>query len=168
MVKEFEGQEYTAAQLDEVREIMEKRLDANKAAVKEKAKDMADEENYVELMTFCYDRTEAWLTKPENLQKVFTNPNSIEEAYQTITTDEKFETLASEDYRLLPRILTMTVLAGSMAAACHEALENLQDLSEEQREDLDRLANLYHKYMEDAVSYGKGENKTISFPQQEQ
>lgn len=127
-----------------------------------RAQAMEDVKTYTDLTDYCYGKMYAYVEDREDLKKILTDPKSIEVMYNAMSDTEEFKEICTEEYKGFPRVILMTVLAGTDAHACHHAAELLKDDPEESTR-LDNLANLYHHYLEEALAYGRGERKNIVF-----
>lgn len=149
-------------QLQNIMDATVKDMEANEKALIQRAQAMEDVKTYEDLTNFCYENVFAYIQNPDDLKKILTDPQSIEGMYAAISEDEDFKAICAEEYKGFPRVILMTVLAGSDALACHHAAALLKDDPEEATR-LDNLANLYHHYLEEALAYGRGERKNIVF-----
>lgn len=136
-------------------------MQGNYKALSERAAGMANANMYQDLIDYCYEQVGQYIDNPDNMMKILSDPNNIQPAYNAMAETEEFKAISMEEYKGFPRVILMTVLAGSEAAAANEAYEMYRDSDPEIAPYLDNLANVYHKYFSDAVSYGKGEDKKV-------
>ncbi|MCF0246396.1 MAG: hypothetical protein HUJ55_06190 [Ileibacterium sp.] len=139
-----------------------KQLDLTSAALQEKAAAMEDPQAYLALITYCTKETGLYMAKDKNLDEVLTQPKNIEKAFTALTDTEEFTSLSKEDMRRLPRIMAMSILCGAETAAANCAAEILKGMNPEAAHFVSGLVDIYHKYMQDALSYGRGEDKKAS------
>lgn len=151
--------EVIAAVIAATNEAMEK----NYKALSERASGMADVHTYQELLDYCYQQTGLYLDNPDNMKKVLIDANNIPSAYYSMVENEEFKEICTEEYKGFPRVIMMTILAGSEASAAYAAAQYFEDngfdLSMVEYED--NLGATYRKHVQDAVAYGKGEDKKI-------
>lgn len=160
-----ENTKQTALLDEKLQEIMDKTVQDMKESEKKliaRAEAMEDVKTYTDLIDYCYGKMYAYAEDKEDLKKILTDPKSIEGMYNTMSETEEFKAICTEEFKGFPRVILMTVLAGTDAHACHHAAELLKDDPAESTR-LDNLANLYHHYLEEALAYGRGERKNIVF-----
>lgn len=160
-----ENTKQTALLDEKLQEIMAETVKDMKESEKkliERAEAMEDVKTYTDLTNYCYEKMYAYVEEPDDLEKILTDPKSIESMYSEMSETEEFKEICTEEYKGFPRVILMTVLAGTDAHACHHAAALLKDDPEESTR-LDNLANLYHHYLEEALAYGRGERKNIVF-----
>lgn len=147
-----------------------KAMEANYKAISSKASGMADVHTYQELLDYCYQQVGLYLDNPDNMKKVLLETNNIPTAYHSMTEAEAFKEICTEEYRGFPRVIMMTVLAGSEAAAAYAAAQYFEDngfdLSFVEYED--RMGATYQKYVKDAIAYGRGGDKKVVFTGEQQ
>ncbi len=143
-------------------------MKANYQALSERAAGMADVNTYQELLDYCYDQTFAYIDNPDNLMKVLADAKNIQPVYHSITSTEEFKEICTEEYRGFPRVIAMTILAGSEAVAADAALRNLPDASQALQDYLDTQVATYQKFVRDALAYGRGEDKRMMMHGQKQ
>lgn len=151
----------TKEKLDEIISLTDKVMDDNYKAISEKASGMADVRTYQELLDYCYEQTAMYIDNRDNMMKLLLEPTNIQPVYHSIVNTEEFKAICTEEYKGFPRVIAMTILAGSEAAAANAALTILNGEPEAVVSYLDGLVETYQKYLRDAVEYGKGENKNV-------
>ncbi|WP_301185657.1 hypothetical protein, partial [uncultured Dubosiella sp.] len=82
--------------------------------------------------------------------------------FSTIVETDEFKKFEAEEVRRFPRVVLMTVVTGSESIACQAAEEVYAD-DKEAVEQFEKLKKVYHGYLQDALAYGRGEKKNISF-----
>lgn len=141
---------------------------ANYRSLSAKAQTMADAGTYMDLIDYCFENVEAYVDNPDNMMKILTDSYNIQPAYNSIAETEEFKEICSEEYKGFPRIILMTVLAGSLAACANEAYLLCKDKDPQTAGYFDSLVDVYHKYLQDALSYGKGDDKKVVMTGQRQ
>ena len=136
-------------------------MKANYEALSQRASGMADVRTYQELLDYCYEQTFAYIDNPDNLMKLLIDSKNIQPVYNSITSTEEFKEICTEEYRGFPRVIAMTILAGSEALAAHAALQNLSEATPELQNYLDTQVDTYQKYLRDALAYGRGDDKRM-------
>lgn len=147
--------------LDEIIALTNEVMEQNHKAISERAVGMADEKTYQRLLDYCYEQTALYIDNRDNMMKLLTDSKNIQPVYNSIVGTEEFEQVCPKEYKGFPRVIAMTVLAGSEAAAANAALSVLQDAPEALVLHLDQLIDIYQSYLRDAIAYGKGENKSV-------
>lgn len=145
--------------LQEITKAAEERMANIKANLIERSSTLADPEMYKKLIDYSCDQVNAYITNPENMQKVLTDPKNIEEIFAKMTDSEEFKNLAGKEYMGLPKITAMAILTGTEGAAVLDAAEILENSTDAEREYLAGIAATYQKYMQDAISYAVGDKK---------
>lgn len=151
----------TKEKLDEIIELTDQVMDDNYKAISARASGMADVRTYQELLDYCYQQTGLYIDNRDNMMKLLVDPKNIQPVYHSIVNTEEFKEICTEEYKGFPRVIAMTILAGSEAAAANAALTLLKDEPESVVNYLDGLVDTYQKYLRDAISYGKGEDKKV-------
>ena len=151
----------TLEKLDEIISLTNEIMDQNHKAIGERAQGMADEQTYLKLLDYCYAQTSSYLNNRDNMMKVLIDSKNIQPVYNSIVDTPEFQSLCHEEYKGFPRIIAMTILAGSEAAAAHTALLYLKDAPKDVEDHLNQLTDTYQAYLQDAISYGKGEDKRV-------
>lgn len=158
----------TIEALDEIINLTDEIMKQNHQAIGERAQGMADEQTYLRLLDYCYAQTAAYLNNRDNMMKVLTDSKNIQPVYNSIVDTPEFQSLCTEEYKGFPRVIAMTILAGSEAAAAHVALNYVKDASKNVEDHLNQLIDTYQSYLRDAISYGKGEDKRVVMTGQKQ
>lgn len=151
----------TKEKLEEIISMTDQVMEANYKAISEKASGMPDVETYQRLLDYCYQQVGLYVDNPDNMMKLLQQSTNIQPVYNSIVETEEFKEICTEEYKGFPRVIAMTVLAGTEAAAAHAAYQVLKDESEPVADYLDHLVDIYQGYLRDAISYGKGENKNV-------
>lgn len=151
----------TVEKLDEIITLTNELMQQNHKAISERAAGMADEQTYQRLLDYCYEQTALYIDNRDNMMKLLTDSKNIQPVYNSIVSTEEFQQICSPEYKGFPRVIAMTVLAGSEAAAANAALSVLQDGPEALVHHLDQLIGTYQAYLRDAIAYGKGDNKRV-------
>lgn len=152
--------QFSDAALEQILKETDQRLIQTKNALMAHASAQPNKESYESLVDFCYEGVKNYLSDPEHLKEALSTPKSIEGAYQSLVEDPKFLALDVKDMRHFPRVILMTILAGALANAALSAGFLTED--NEERSNLNVLADIYEKYMRDALSYGRGEDKNLN------
>lgn len=132
-------------------------------ALSSRTANMPDAQNYQMLVDYCYQQATLYLDNPDNMKKVLVDSNNIASAYHSMVENEEFKALLPEEYKGFPRIIMMTVLAGSEANAAISAASYLEahDAQTELVDYEDKLAEIYRGYLQDALDYGNGKKKVV-------
>lgn len=129
-----------------------------------RAQEMPDRDVYKALVDYCVKGISEYVTKPENIETILTDPTNIKGLFENLSQTEEFAKICSEEYRDFPKVVLMSIITGTECAIADQAVELLGKDDPQERERLDVLANQYHSYMEDALNYGKGEQQNIVYP----
>ncbi|MBF0578511.1 hypothetical protein IM774_01625 [Erysipelotrichaceae bacterium RD49] len=151
----------TKEKLEEIITMTDKVMESNYKALSEQASSMEDVKTYQALLDYCYQQVGLYVDNPDNMMKILQQSTNIQPVYNSIVETEEFKEICTEEYKGFPRVIAMTILAGTEAAAAHCALTALQGESKEAEEYLDSLVDTYQGYLKDAIAYGKGENKNV-------
>lgn len=154
--------------IQDIQSVVAARLQLIRKNLLDQAKDQENEAVYTKLVEYCTNKVSEYMKNPANLKEVLTNSSNIEKAYNEMTGTKEFEEIATEDFRRLPRVIAMTILAGSEAIAADEALILLDDRPDDEKQFLNNLVTRYQGYMQDAVAYGKGDDKKLAFTGEKQ
>ncbi|MCF0258815.1 MAG: hypothetical protein HUJ54_03045 [Erysipelotrichaceae bacterium] len=147
---------------DEIAAAVLKQLDTTSAALQEKAAGMENPQDYLNLIRYLIRETGVYMTSSNHLDEVLTQPKNIESAFVSLTDNDEFKGLAKEEMRRLPRVMAMSILCGAETAAADKSAEILKGMNPEAEHFVSGLADIYHGYMQDALSYGRGEDKKAS------
>lgn len=151
----------TKEKLDEIIKLTDQVMNENYKAISQRAAGMADVQTYQNLLDYCYDQTFSYIDNRDNMMKLLLDSKNIQPVYNSIVGTPEFAEICTEEYKGFPRVIAMTVLAGSEAAAANAALTVLNGEPENVVNYLDSLVDTYQKYLKDAIAYGKGEDKKV-------
>ncbi len=131
------------------------------AVLSEKAAGMDNVETYRKLLDYCFDKCAAYLDDPANMKAVLLEPRHLQQAYDTLVGADEFKTIGGEEYKGFPRVIAMTILAGSEVSAADCALHVLGKKDKDAAGALEALGNIYREYVREAIAYGNGERKKV-------
>ena len=153
----------TETVLEQIIRETDKVMDQNYRALSERASGMAAVHTYQQLLDYCYQQTGLYLDNRDNMKKVLLDANNIPSVYHSVVESEEFKAICAEEYKGFPRVIMMTILAGSEAAAANAAAGILETAGADAQlvQYEDDLCTTYQKYLRDAIAYGKGEDKKI-------
>lgn len=147
--------------LDEIIDLTSQAISSNYRTISERAATMADARTYQTLLDYCFEHVSQYIDNRDNMMKLLLDSKNIQPVYHYMVSTPEFEAICSEEYRGFPRVIAMTVLAGSEAAAADAALRVLNGEPAPVVDYLESQVETYQKYLRDAVSYGKGEDKKV-------
>ncbi len=153
---------FTNDTLKKVHERTIEKMKEQEKALIDKAKSMDNADNYIELTEFCYKEVRKFVGNDEDLEQILTYPQITSKIFNTIVDTDEFKKFEAEEVRRFPRVVLMTVVTGSESIACQAAEEVYAD-DKEAIEQFEELKKVYHGYLQDALAYGRGEKKNISF-----
>lgn len=147
--------------LKEIAEETSRRMAISHHQLSERAQMMADKDVYQNLLDYSYEQIDQYFESPDNFVKVLTDSRNIQPVYNSIAESPEFQALCPPEYKGFPRVILMTVLAGSESAAADAAYEYFAKKDPEVAGYFDQLVGVYQQYLQDALRYGKGEDKTV-------
>lgn len=158
----------TKEKIDEIITLTNQVMNDNHKAISERASGMADVHTYQNLLDYCYEQTAAYIDNRDNMMKLLLDSKNIQPVFNSIVNTEEFREICTEEYKGFPRVIAMTVLAGSEAAAANAALSVLKGEPANVVDYLESQVDTYQKYLRDAIAYGKGEDKKVVMTGQKQ
>lgn len=127
-----------------------------------KAQEMPDRDVYKALVDYCVKGIREYVSNPDNIKLILTDPHNIQGIFEKLSQTEEFAKIASEEYRNFPKVVLMSIITGTECAIADESVELLGKDNPIEKGRLDSLANVYHGYLQDALNYGKGEDKNVA------
>ncbi|MEY8380558.1 hypothetical protein [Ileibacterium valens] len=148
-----------------------KRMETAAESLREKAGSMEEKDLYGQLIDYAEEKIKNYLASEDTIKSVLTNPHNIENAFNEMTSTPEFEKIGTEEHRRLPRVVMMMLLAGAEANAADAALSYIRmhtDKNPAEFNAVEKLVEIYNGYFRDALEYGKGNDKKLTFTGEKQ